>query len=48
MDEWLDGWMEAETGETLVQVDAGSAACAFPSDTVVFVVKAGAGHRLPH
>lgn len=44
----LRGWMEAEPGETLEQVDADCAACAFLSDTVVFVVKAETGHRRQH
>lgn len=43
-----DGWMEAELGETLVQVDADSSVCAFLRDTVVFVVKAKTGHRQQH
>lgn len=42
------GWMEAEPGETLLQADADSAACAFPSDAVGFVVKAETGHRQLH
>lgn len=42
------GWMEAELGEMLMQVDAEPSACAFLRDAVVFVVKAKTGHRQPH